>query len=86
MPLYEYRCAKCKDVFEELVKGNPESVPCPKCGSAKTERLLSRCRSKMNKFGPGFGDDPRYSGPTGGGPKTGGGCSSCSGGDCSSCG
>ena len=83
MPLFEYRCAKCKDVFEELVFGEPkEGVPCPKCGSAKTERLLSRCKFKMGGFGPGYADDtsPRVN------PGGKSGCSTCTGGDCSSCG
>jgi putative FmdB family regulatory protein len=33
MPIFEYYCSKCKELFEELVS-NPglEKVPCPKCG------------------------------------------------------
>jgi len=80
MPLYEYQCDDCQCVFEELVFGEPKTVPCTKCGSAKTHRILSRCRAKMHGFGPGFADDS-FSGPS-----KGGGCSSCSGGNCSTCG
>lgn len=79
MPMFEYQCDACKAEFEELVFGEPESVPCPKCGSTKTRKLISRCRSKMHGFGPGFPDAPS----SGSG---GGGCSSCSGGNCSTCG
>lgn len=82
MPLYEYQCDACSCVFEELVFGAPESVPCARCGSSRTRRILSRCRAKMHGFGPGFPDAPSSGGPSRGG----GGCSSCSGGDCSSCG
>jgi putative FmdB family regulatory protein len=40
MPLYEYECRSCENVFEELVTGN-EKVACPKCGSKKLEKLFS---------------------------------------------
>jgi len=40
MPLYEYSCQKCDHQFEELVFGD-EPVACPKCLSAKLERLIS---------------------------------------------
>ena len=33
MPMYEYRCNKCGEIFEELVSSDDEKVPCPKCGS-----------------------------------------------------
>ena len=41
MPLYEYRCADCGAKFDELVVSADEKVACPKCQSAKTEKLLS---------------------------------------------
>lgn len=43
MPIYEYRCQKCEQVFEHLARSmNGESrVACPECGSSKTERMLS---------------------------------------------
>ncbi len=40
MPLYEYKCKKCGNSFEELVFGE-EKVKCPKCGSEEVEKLLS---------------------------------------------
>ena len=41
MPLYEYKCRKCRHVFEKILKfsDNPEA-DCPKCGS-EAERQLS---------------------------------------------
>lgn len=34
MPLYEYKCEKCGEVFDELRKAEDRTtpVPCPKCG------------------------------------------------------
>lgn len=82
MPIFEYKCGKCKKEFEELVFGDGEDMKCPACGG-KAKKLLSRCRSQMHGFGPGFGDVPNPGpNPVGGGS---GGCSGCSGGDCSSC-
>ena len=44
MPMYDYRCKNCDEVFEELVLSSTvpdEDVKCPKCGKNKSERLLS---------------------------------------------
>ncbi len=42
MPLYEYRCPKCKLEFERIVfTTDKESVPCPQCHAPNAERLLS---------------------------------------------
>ncbi|MGC8937448.1 MAG: FmdB family zinc ribbon protein, partial [Thermodesulfovibrio sp.] len=38
MPIYEYECKKCGEVFELLVFGN-KTVSCPKCGS---EQLIKK--------------------------------------------
>ncbi len=41
MPIYEYHCKKCDNVFEEFQKGFEErSVKCPKC-AGEAERLIS---------------------------------------------
>jgi putative FmdB family regulatory protein len=40
MPIYDYSCRACGNVFEALVRG--ASVPaCPECRSEDLERLLS---------------------------------------------
>ncbi|WP_027369255.1 FmdB family zinc ribbon protein [Desulfovermiculus halophilus] len=76
MPIYEYTCAQCAHQFEEIVLGREEAVTCPKCGSGKTQKLMSRCRSKLGGSEPvGAGTVP-----------SGGGCTGCSGGSCASCG
>ncbi|MFN0155005.1 MAG: FmdB family zinc ribbon protein [Gaiella sp.] len=43
MPIYEYRCEKCSEVYEEYLSTSTKPAPpCPKCGSDKAERLLSK--------------------------------------------
>ena len=43
MPLYEFRCLKCNEVFEILVVRDEDNVEmkCPNCGSEDFERVLS---------------------------------------------
>jgi putative FmdB family regulatory protein len=39
MPLYDFRCGRCAEEFEELVP--PSTLPpCPACGATDPERLL----------------------------------------------
>lgn len=69
MPIYEYQCCDCRECFEKLVFGRDPEVLCPKCGSNRTEKRLS-------KFGMG-----RSSDGSGGGS----GCGGCSASSCSGC-
>jgi putative FmdB family regulatory protein len=41
MPVYEFECEECGQRFEELTSSDSGSLPCPKCGSSRTRRLLS---------------------------------------------
>ena len=44
MPMFDYLCKNCDEVFEELIftSATPdEEIKCPKCGENKSERLLS---------------------------------------------
>jgi len=43
MPIYEYRCSKCKHVFEFLLRsqGDQADIACPECRGKKVERRLS---------------------------------------------
>jgi len=41
MPLYGFHCQDC-DTNAELLIGASDTPVCPKCGSAKMERLMSR--------------------------------------------
>ncbi|MCL1985536.1 MAG: zinc ribbon domain-containing protein [Betaproteobacteria bacterium] len=42
MPIYEYTCPNCQNVFEEWLKASEaaENTPCPKCGS-QARRIIS---------------------------------------------
>ena len=42
MPIFEYQCKKCEEIFEELVLKD-EDIPrkCPKCGSKIIKKLFS---------------------------------------------
>jgi len=51
MPIYEYICKECGNEFEELVFSQDASAPCPKCGSEKTEKLMSACAVKTDGNG-----------------------------------
>jgi putative FmdB family regulatory protein len=42
MPIYEYKCNGCKNVFEEFMHLGSENPSCPKC-SSQTEKLISYC-------------------------------------------
>jgi putative FmdB family regulatory protein len=46
VPLYVYRCEACEERFEELVSSTDDAPPCPTCGSASTERLMSGFSTK----------------------------------------
>ena len=57
MPIYEFRCLKCDNVFEILkVKDEDElEMKCPHCGSEDFERVLS-----TTTYSVGFGaGEPR---------------------------
>ena len=44
MPMYDYRCENCDEVFEELVFSNTipdEEIKCPKCCQNNSKRLFS---------------------------------------------
>ncbi|HET7319610.1 MAG TPA: zinc ribbon domain-containing protein [Nitrospirota bacterium] len=73
MPIYEYHCNACGADFEKLVFGSSPVVACEKCGSDKTEKLLSR-------FGMGRSSNSSSSGSSGSS-----GCSGCSSSSCAGC-
>jgi putative FmdB family regulatory protein len=66
MPIFEYKCRKCKRTFEVLFRSRDEkvTVTCPECGSVRTERLMSAFSGKI------------------GNTSTGGGCGSCAATSC----
>lgn len=82
MPIFEYVCKRCKNQFEELVFSQDEVAVCPSCGSTKTQKLMSSCRSKTG--GPGGGEEAPAAAKAAP-ARSGGGCAGCSGGSCSTC-
>ncbi|MDD5476031.1 MAG: zinc ribbon domain-containing protein [Syntrophales bacterium] len=75
MPIYEYRCNACGKEFERLgsMRDRDCDVQCPLCSKVGAEKLMSRCRSKVESSLSDF--------QAGGG----GGCSGCSATSCGSC-
>jgi putative FmdB family regulatory protein len=42
MPIFEYRCSNCQEIFEHLrLSRNDTRVECPHCGSPKAEQMFS---------------------------------------------
>lgn len=50
MPLYEYYCESCDEVFEALrsVSASDESTLCPKCGS-EADRIMPTTFASMSR-------------------------------------
>lgn len=70
MPMYEYRCRKCGESFEELVRNAEDeaALACPACGADKPERCLSACAVRVGGGGGDFAAPaPPLSGGCGGG-------------------
>lgn len=72
MPIYEYKCAKCSEVFETLVRSAADeaSLSCPKCHGKKCRKVFSTFAAQGTRSKA----------------SSGGSCSGCHSGNCSSCG
>ena len=47
MPIYEYQCQQCGEIFSHLWRSftaanESNQLPCPNCGSGRTARVVSR--------------------------------------------
>jgi putative FmdB family regulatory protein len=43
MPIYEYRCDRCEERFEEFLSSSTAvAPPCPACGCAEVTRVYSQ--------------------------------------------
>ena len=43
MPIYEYRCERCDELFEELLPSSTSPAPpCPACGAPEATRVFSQ--------------------------------------------
>lgn len=65
MPIYEYRCRRCGEIFEKIQKVGDEgdSLKCPYCGGRKPEKVLSSFSSSKGS------ESASSCGPTGGGTR-----------------
>jgi putative FmdB family regulatory protein len=55
MPIFEFRCAECGEIFEKLFMHSDEKVDlcCPLCKSESIERVVSRSNYAMGISGEG---------------------------------
>ncbi len=70
MPIYEFRCKKCKKEFECIVFGKDNDVCCPSCNGKRVERLMSVASFKSSGKVVSSSSS---------------GCATCGGGSCSTC-
>jgi putative FmdB family regulatory protein len=57
MPLYEYRCLKCKAAFEVLqnLGKTAAGLTCPQCGDKQVEKQFSTFAAARSSSSAGFG-------------------------------
>jgi len=49
MPMFDYRCKKCGDVSEYIVKtADAKGIQCKACGSARLTKLLGASNAILN--------------------------------------
>ena len=71
MPIYEYRCKQCGNVFERIQKfSDPRVESCPKCGG-KVEQVLTAAAVQFKGSGWYATDYARKSGGNAGKKDTG---------------
>ncbi|MFZ0927577.1 MAG: FmdB family zinc ribbon protein [Syntrophobacteraceae bacterium] len=60
MPIFEFLCTCCGNVFEQIVYSGSEDVSCRKCGNSQLTKLVSKSSSlsgaKQEGKLPGIGD------------------------------
>ncbi len=69
MPLYEFRCADCGQIFDRLLPMGSEAPACASCGSPDVNRLISLIGGLV-----GSGGSTASYGGGGGGCGCGGAC------------
>ena len=55
MPIFEFKCTKCGNVFDELVKTPEEKAFCPRCRSAAERSYSGKVYSATGKQSGGCG-------------------------------
>ena len=71
MPIYEYECRKCKNIFEAILSSSNEAgkVSCTKCGSSDITKIMSAGSHRLKSgtslptksSGGGCGGSSRFS-------------------------
>jgi putative FmdB family regulatory protein len=54
MPLYDFKCHQCGEVFERRVTFQHDAPVCPKCSSHDTEKVFSVSNQAFVLKGQGF--------------------------------
>jgi len=47
VPIFDYKCNKCEELWEEIVIRD-EKVECPECGSKRVTRLMGASHFRMD--------------------------------------
>lgn len=57
MPIYEFRCLKCQELFEFLAVRSDDTMEthCPHCGAEDFERVMSSSNFAMGSASSGSG-------------------------------
>jgi putative FmdB family regulatory protein len=60
MPIYEYQCEGCDQVFQQLIMGKADEkkLACPECGGGRLKRLISRVAYHVSEGDRLDGFDP----------------------------
>jgi len=68
MPIYEYTCIRCNEIFDRLqwAGAEEEEILCPQCGSSDVKKKLSAFNCS-NPSDSGVSSGGPYSGFSGGG-------------------
>ena len=61
MPIYEYKCKNCENVFSKLTFNTESKVECPECKSEDTERLISTIASSSGGSSSSCGGSSGFS-------------------------
>ena len=68
MPIYEYRCLGCRNIFQRLIfhKEEEADLCCPDCGGKELQKLISRVAyhvseaDRLAEFNPGERQDDSF--------------------------
>jgi putative FmdB family regulatory protein len=60
MPIYEFRCLNCNELFERLLMNTEEmrEIHCPSCNATTTEQVMSSANFSVSGGTPGGTSHP----------------------------